>query len=476
LTGEELNKIETKQFKLSRLKRIRDIFVFVCYTGLSCSDLADLTPGSITRGIDGKNWIIYERNKTGVRAPVPILQQAQTIIEKYKNDPIRQPILICVFFLLCAIQLQIIPMDINYPVYRPSLTGNELKYVTDCIESTWISSKGRYINEFELKFANYIHAAYATSVCNGTVALHLALLALDIKPGDEVIVPTFTYIASVNAIAYVGATPVFVDSLPETWQMDCEDVKLKITPKTKAILAPHIYGHPCEMDSLLDICSRYQLKLVEDCAEAIGSQYKGKLMGTFGDIAAFSFFGNKTITTGEGGMVTTNSEELIERVKKLKNQGLSNLEYWHDEIGYNYRMTNICSAIGVAQLERIDEIIADKIRIASVYRKAFENSAIELQGEADYVLNSYWMCSVLIPSADRRDALRSHLSKMGIETRPLFYPVHTMKMYANLTDEKFPVAADISSRGINLPSYPELKNADVSFIANLAVNFIEGNG
>jgi perosamine synthetase len=367
-------------------------------------------------------------------------------------------------------------MDIKYPVYRPSLTGNELKYVTDCIESTWISSKGRYINDFELKFANYIHSAYATSVCNGTVALHLALLALDIKPGDEVIVPTFTYVASVNAIAYVGATPVFVESLPKTWQMDCEDVKLKITPKTKAILAPHIYGHPCEMDILRDICSKYQIKLVEDCAEAIGSQYKGKLMGTFGDISAFSFFGNKTITTGEGGMVTTNSSELIERVKKLKNQGLSTLEYRHDEIGYNYRMTNICSAIGVAQLERINEIIADKIRIASVYRKVFENSGIELQGESDYVLNSYWMCSVLIPSADRRDALRSHLSKMGIETRPLFYPVHSMKMYAHLSDEEFPVASDISSRGINLPSYPELNNEDVTFIANLVVTFIEGNG
>lgn len=367
-------------------------------------------------------------------------------------------------------------MEIIYPVYRPSLSGNELKYVTDCIETTWISSKGRYINDFELKFANYIQTSYATSVCNGTVALHLALMALGIKAGDEVIVPSFTYIASVNAIAYVGATPVFVDSLPGTWQMDCKDVKLKITPRTKAILAPHIYGHPCEMDVLLDICSRYQLKLVEDCAEAIGSQYKGKLMGTFGDIAAFSFFGNKTITTGEGGMVTTNSKELIEKVKKLKNQGLSSVEYWHDVIGYNYRMTNICSAIGVAQLERINEIIADKIRIASAYRKAFENSSIELQGEADNVLNSYWMCSVLIPSADKRDALRSHLGRMGIETRPLFYPVHTMTMYSNLTDEKFPVATDISSRGINLPSYPDLNDDDVNFIANLVVNFIEVNG
>ena len=212
-------------------------------------------------------------------------------------------------------------MDIKYPVYQPSLKGNELKYVTECIESTWISSKGKYISNFETQFAEYLNAGYATTVCNGTVALHLALLVLDIQPGDEVIVPTFTYIASVNSIAYVGAIPVFVDSLPQTWQMDYHDVELKITSRTKAIMAPHLYGHPCEMDALLDICSRHHLFLIEDCAEAIGTKYHNRHVGTFGDIAAYSFFGNKTITTGEGGMVVSNSKELIDRAKNIKNQG-----------------------------------------------------------------------------------------------------------------------------------------------------------
>lgn len=364
-------------------------------------------------------------------------------------------------------------MDIKYPVYQPSLTGNELKYVSDCVESTWISSKGKYIAQFEEKFAEYIHAEYATSVCNGTVALHLAMLALDIKQGDEVIVPTFTYIASVNAILYVGATPVFVDSDPFTWQMDCKDAERKITPRTKAILAPHIYGHPCEMDALQELCSSHNLLLIEDCAEAIGSKYNDKHVGTLGDISAYSFFGNKTITTGEGGMVVSNSKELIARAKKLKNQGLSGVEYWHDEIGYNFRMTNICSAIGLAQLERIEAIMADKIRVANGYRKAFENSKIELHGQAANSFNSYWMCSVLIPSAGQRDELRSFLRQSGIETRPLFYPVHTMPMYSGYSKEEFPVAQDISSRGINLPSYPDLKDEDVRFIADQLLKFVK---
>jgi len=365
-------------------------------------------------------------------------------------------------------------MEIKYPVYRPSLKGNEQRYVSDCIESTWISSKGKYTDEFERKFASYIGTDYATSVCNGTVALHLALLVLGIRQGDEIIVPTFTYIASVNAITFVGATPVFVDSLADTWQMNGEETERKITPRTRAILAPHIYGHPCDMDKLVAICKKHHLYLVEDCAEAIGSRYKGKMIGTFGDLSAFSFFGNKTITTGEGGMLTTHSKTLIDKAKKLKNQGLSGVEYWHDEIGYNYRMTNICSAIGVAQLERIDEILANKLRIAATYKEAFAHSDVEFHGQAVDVLNSYWMCSALIPHADKRDELRRFLAESGIETRPLFHPVHTMPMYKTGKTGNYPVAASISARGINLPSYPDLNEADVNFIANQVVRFTHG--
>lgn len=362
-------------------------------------------------------------------------------------------------------------MEIKYPVYQPSLKGNELKYVTECIESTWISSKGKYITNFETQFAEYLNVGYATTVCNGTVALHLALLVLDIQPGDEVIVPTFTYIASVNSIAYVGATPVFVDSLPQTWQMDYLDVELKITSRTKAIMVPHLYGHSCEMDALVDICSRHHLFLIEDCAEAIGTKYHKRHAGTFGDIAAYSFFGNKTITTGEGGMVVSNSKELIDRAKNIKNQGISDLLYWHDAVGYNFRMTNICAAIGLAQLERIDEIMANKIRIASLYGKAFKNTCIEFHGQEENTFNSYWMCSILIPHARQRNDLRAFLSQSGIETRPLFFPVHTMPMYSKFARTDFPVASDISSRGINLPSFPDLSNEDVQFITSQILNF-----
>ena len=215
-------------------------------------------------------------------------------------------------------------MSFKYPVYQPSLNGNEKKYVMDCLDSTWISSKGKYISEFENKFAEYIGIEHALGASNGTVALHLALLTLGISANDEVIVPTLTYIASVNAIAYTGAKPVFVDSLPGTWQIDYNDVRRKITPKTKAIMAVHLYGHPCDMDELSAICKEHQIFLIEDAAEAFGTYYKGKHAGTFGDISIFSFFGNKTITTGEGGMVVMNDETLYKRALHLRGKAWPN--------------------------------------------------------------------------------------------------------------------------------------------------------
>lgn len=356
--------------------------------------------------------------------------------------------------------------EIKIPIYQPSIGGNEKKYVSDCIDSTWISSKGKYINLFETEFAKYIGCEYATSVANGTVALHLALVALGIGPGDEVIVPTLTYIASVNAIAYTGATPVFVDSFKETWQLDTDDVKKKITTKTKAIMAVHLYGHPCDMDELTKITRENGLFLIEDCAEAIGSKYKDKHVGTFGDIATYSFFGNKTITTGEGGMVVTNNETLYDRAVHYKGQGLAkHRQYWHDVIGYNYRMTNICAAIGMAQLEQIDAFVKRKREIAALYNKFFQNSGYEFHHESKDVFHSYWMCSILVEKAAQRDVLRQHLANHGIETRPLFYPVHTMPMYA-IKYQNHPVAENLGWRGINLPSYPSLSNDDVKLIVS----------
>ena len=353
---------------------------------------------------------------------------------------------------------------IKIPVYEPFLFGNEKKYVNDCLDSTWISSKGKYINLFEDAFSRYVGAKYSASVCNGTVALHVALLALGIGENDEVIVPTLTYIASVNAISYTGAKPVFVDSEYNTWQISPSDIRRKITPKTKAILAVHLYGHPCEMNTLQAICKEHNLFLIEDCAEAIGALYNNKHVGTFGDISTFSFFGNKTITTGEGGMVVTDDETLYDRVVHFKGQGLAmHRQYWHDVIGYNYRMTNICAAIGLAQLEQIDHIIEEKLLIARYYKEGIKSLPLSFHGEYGDVRHSYWMCSVLVESPQLRDQLRSHLERNNIETRPVFYPVHTMPMYSKKY-ERHANAENIGWRGLNLPSYPALTKEGLSFI------------
>lgn len=360
---------------------------------------------------------------------------------------------------------------ISIPVYQPDLSGNEKKYVLECLDSTWISSKGRFLAEFEAQFAAAVGARHGVAVCNGTVALHLALVTLGIGPGDEVIVPTLTYIASVNAIAYTGATPVFVDSLPDTWQMDPADVKRKITPRTKGIMAVHLYGHPCAMDDLSALAREHRVFLIEDCAEAFGSRYNGRHVGVFGDIAIFSFYGNKTITTGEGGMVVTNDQTLFERARHFKGQGLAaHREYWHDVIGYNYRMTNICAAIGLAQLERAREFLAKKRRLAEAYREGLAGVPATVHGEFGPVIHSYWMISILVEAGSDREPLRACLAEAGIETRPLFYPIHTMPMYASRY-QRHPVAENLAWRGINLPSWPGLEPSQVQRIIAVIRDF-----
>ena len=357
--------------------------------------------------------------------------------------------------------------DIRIPVYRPDLSGNEKTYVAECLESSWISSKGSFIERFERGFANRIGVPYATSVCNGTLALHLAMLALGIGPGDEVIVPTLTYVASANAVTYTGATPVFADSDPLTWQVDAADVERKIGPKTKAVMAVHLYGHPCDMTALRALCDQYGLFLIEDCAEAIGSSWEGRAAGSLGDIASFSFFGNKTLTTGEGGMLVTADRTLFDRAKRFKGQGLADhREYWHDVIGYNYRMTNVCAAIGVAQLERLDTILARKRRIARLYRLGLQGTPVSLHTDCSRGLHSYWMVTILVDSQADRDPLRARLAASGIETRPTFYPLHTMPMYSRRF-QRNPVAEDIAWRGVNLPSFPSLREEEVAEICDV---------
>ncbi|MHC1736420.1 MAG: DegT/DnrJ/EryC1/StrS family aminotransferase [Ignavibacteriaceae bacterium] len=355
-------------------------------------------------------------------------------------------------------------MGYKIPIYEPSLSGNEKKYVNECLDSSWISSRGEFINRFEQEFIHYLGSKHAVSVSNGTVALHLALVTLGIGEGDEVIVPSFTYIASVSTICHAGATPVFVDSIYETWQMNPEQVRKAITSKTRGIMVVHLYGQPCEMDELVKIAKEFNLFIIEDCAEAFGSLYKGRKIGTFGDIACFSFYGNKTITTGEGGMVVTNDETLWDRAYHLRMHGLAKYrEYWHDVLGFNYRMTNICAAIGLAQLEKADEKIKAKRELAHKYMDLLKNVPIEFHKEAPDTTHTYWMISILVENRNIREKLREQLKADSIETRPTFYPVHTMPMFSQKY-QKLPVAEDIGWRGINLPSFPTITKSQLEYI------------
>jgi len=358
------------------------------------------------------------------------------------------------------------------PVYQPSLNGREKEYVMRCLDTTWISSRGEFITEFEKAFAKYTGAEYATTVANGTVALHLALEALGIKSGDEVIVPTLTYIASVNTIVQTGASVVYAESVEDTWNVDISDIEKRITDKTKAIMVVHLYGLSCDMDAIVKLCQERGIYLIEDCAEAFGSRYKGQHVGTFGDVATFSFFGNKTITTGEGGMVLCKDKDVFDKACHLKSQGVSKeREYWHDVIAYNYRMTNICAAIGLAQLEQVDDILEKKRAVAASYKANLKGLPLSFQEEPEGYYHSYWMCSILLDNASDRQGLRAFLKEKGVETRPLFPPANTMPHV--FSDQHFPVASTLSERGINLPSFPALTTQQITYICDLIRSYFD---
>lgn len=351
------------------------------------------------------------------------------------------------------------------PVYRPVVGDREKEYVLEALDSTWISSKGKFLDRFEVEFARFAGVGHGVGTANGTVSLHLAFAALGIGPGDEVIVPTFTYIASVNAITYTGARPVFVDSDPGTWNLDPTLVEAAITPRTRAIEVVHLYGHPADMDPIIDIAKTYGLVVVEDAAEAHGATYKGRPVGSLGAVASFSFFGNKIVTTGEGGMLVSDDADLASKARHLRGQGVSSTRtYWHDVIGFNYRMTNIAAAIGCAQLERVEETLEAKRQIASWYRKRLSDvPGVELQTDAEWASPVYWMNSILVDPAIR-DSLIEYLTTRGVETRPFFYPAHTLPMYAQ--GGSFPVAERLGTSGINLPSWPGLAPSQIDEVAS----------
>jgi perosamine synthetase len=355
------------------------------------------------------------------------------------------------------------------PVYRPDLSGNERRYVLECLDSSWISSLGEFIERFEAAIAKETGAKHAIAVSNGTVALHLALHCLGVGPGDEVIVPTFTYISSVNTIAQTGAKPVFAESQRSDWDVDVDDIARRITPRTKAIMAVHLYGAACDMRAIRELADAKGVRIVEDCAEALGTRIDGRHVGTFGDIGTFSFFGNKTVTTGEGGMVITSDDRLAASLRMVKGQGQSlTRRYWHEVLGFNYRMTNIAAAIGLAQMERLGEILARKHAIAQQYRGLLASFPLTFQHLAPGVESSDWLVSLLLPEGSDRDAVMSGMSEAGVETRPVFYCAHQMPMHK--TAQTFPVAENIASRGVSLPSYPMLSQADVRRVTDALVS------
>lgn len=356
------------------------------------------------------------------------------------------------------------------PVSEPVMGERELEYVTECIKTNWVSSSGKFIDQFAVEFAQFCGADYAVPVVSGTAALHLALVILGIGQGDEVIVPTLTFIATANAVAYTGATPVFVDSEPHTWNIDPTKIEEKITANTKAIIPVHLYGHPADMDAINAIAKARNLFIIEDATEGLGALYKGQKVGTLSDIGCFSFNGNKLITTGGGGMVVTNNKEWAEEAKVLSTQAKApGGEYFHPKIGYNYRLTNIQAALGLAQLEKIDEYISIKRRNAAIYKELLQDvEGISLTPEADWAVNVFWMYSLLIEK-DYPLTKREFMDKLmqrGIDSRPFFYPLHIQPPYATGNKTKYPVAEELYNKGVNLPSSVSLTQDDIRSIVD----------
>ena len=362
------------------------------------------------------------------------------------------------------------------PLYKPYISKKLIRNVNNCIRSTWISSKGPYIKKFEKSISKFTGIKYSISVTNGTCAMHLALLSLGIKDKDEVIVPSFTYIGTVNPIIYVGAKPIFIDTNLNTLQIDINDIEKKISSKTKAIICPHIYGNMAEMQKIINIKKKYKIYLIEDCAESLGSYYKKKHSGNFGDISTFSFYGNKTISTGEGGMVCTNNHKLARLVFKLKTQGLKSNQklYYHDIIGYNYRMTNVCAAIGLSQINQIKKILKRKKEIYNKYLEGFKkNLNLQVFGESKNVKSSYWLVVIILKKNNFREKLIQYLKKNRIETRPTFSPIHKMPMYNKKLNTKN--ADHLGKNGICLPSFPQIKNNQIKHIIKTINHFFNEN-
>jgi len=357
------------------------------------------------------------------------------------------------------------------PVCEPLIGQREIELVNQCLASGWVSSAGRFIDAFEDNWAAYCGMAHGVSVCNGTAALHVAVGLLDLQPGDEVILPTFTIISCAQAITAWGGVPVLVDSDPVTWQMDIDQVAANITARTKAIMAVHTYGHPVDMDPLAQLASRYGLVLIEDAAEAHGALYKGRRCGGLGDISVFSFYANKLITTGEGGMVLCRRTDWAEKARGLRNLGFGpGRRFHHEQLGFNYRMTNLQAAMGVAQMERLDQIVKQKRAIAKAYHQRLEGlDSLRLAVEAPWATNIYWVVGLVLndPAGPTAEDLAGALKRRGVDTRPFFLGMHAQPAFQSMglfAGQRYPVADNLARMGLYLPNGLTITEAQIAAV------------
>jgi perosamine synthetase len=389
-------------------------------------------------------WKLFEQE---VRC-IPLLDESRRVVDFSTRARIRQ-----------------------FMVLQPDIGEQEISNVLECVTSGWISSQGRFIAAFESKFSEYLGGGHAIAVSNGTVALQLGLAALGIGHGDEVIVPNFTFGASINAIVHSGATPVLADVDPETWTIDLDEFRRLITPRTKAVMPVHIYGQPARIDEIKEISTAHGVFVIEDCAEALGATYKGRRVGLDGDCTCFSFFANKSITTGEGGMVVFKDAGLAKRARILRDHGMNpQKRYWHDLAGFNFRMTNMQAAVGVAQMERIDELLNRKRSIFRAYDALLSGQKnVVLLPANDWSENSSWLYTIVLNGfdGDVRDQLITNLGYRGIDARPGFYPLHQMNPYREFGHGTYPVSSYLSQNSVSLPSSYGLSNEEIHHIVEI---------
>jgi perosamine synthetase len=431
----------------------------VFMTNASGQFLGTVTDGDIRRGVLSRkslNFSIADIMKKDALA-VELSETDEVIEQKIKGMSAFRNIKIVPLLKngKCVDYYESIP-HFFVPISAPALRGNELTYVHECVNSGWISSQGSYVTRFENTFSKKYQIDSSVSVMNATCGLHLALKSLGLNEGDEVIVPSLTFAASINAVIHAGAVPVLVD-VREDWCIDPAQIEKAITPKTKAIMPVHLYGQVCDMDAVLAIAKKHQLKVVEDCAEAQGATYRGKFVGSMGDIGCFSFFANKIMTTGEGGMNTTQSPELHAKMKKLRDHGknTASLGYFHDEVGFNFRMTNIQAAIGVAQMEKVDELTLDRRRIQTSYEyklKEVKGLAPQSKWKQKEVNPVCWLVSYVLDESIDRDSFVVKLRERGVDVRPFFLPMHQMEIYKKYSKLPCPVSERLGRQGVNLPT------------------------